>query len=155
MKQKHAKMKCLRNSGRAFRKLKILKIQRQLFLRKVHILRHLGIKKAPYSDAYSRYSNGQKMAFLVQNVKNKFLHQLLWGGIRVIQPLTFGINLTQFGNYLHRFHCSEISHTSHIIFRSPRRSQFQPRCNCLLAALIWRIKRDHEILKVIKEHWEK
>ena len=46
--------------------------------------RHLGSKKALLASAHSREKQVVKDAFLVQNVKNKFFHQLPWRGIWVV-----------------------------------------------------------------------
>ena len=64
-------------------------------------------------------SRVRKGGILVQNVKNQFLHQLPRTRIWVVQTFTFGIYFTYLGNYLHHFHSRVISHTRHIVLRSP------------------------------------
>lgn len=45
----------------------------------------------------------------MKNEENKLFHELFWGRIRVVKALTFGINLSNFRNYLQNFHCLVIS----------------------------------------------
>ena len=84
------------------------------------VYRVFSIKKALLKSAKIENSRMGKTDFLVQNVKNQFLHELPWRGIGVVQTLTFGIYFSNLGNNLHHLQSSIVPHTSHVVFGSPR-----------------------------------
>ena len=87
--------------------------------RKAWFYRLFGTKKAFARNAVFRNSRAEKGSFLVQNVKNQFLHQLSWRGIGVVQTLTFSIYLAYLTDDLHHLACCVVSHARHVVLRSP------------------------------------
>ena len=91
----------------------------------------------------------------MQNEEEKLFHQLSGRRVWVSYALTFGVSLPNHINYLHHFCCREISHARHVVFCSPRRTQFQPLCQRLWTVFLRAIICHHQILEIIEEHWEK
>ena len=77
------------------------------------------IKKALLKSAKIENSRTGKTDFLVQNVKNQFLHKLPWRGIGVVQTLTFGVYFPDLGDNLHHLQSGIVSHTYHVVLGSP------------------------------------
>ena len=77
------------------------------------------IKKALLKSAKIENSRMEKTDFLVQNVKNQFLHKLPWRGIGVVQTLTFGVYFPNLGDNLHHLQSGIVSHTCHVVLGSP------------------------------------
>ena len=77
------------------------------------------IKKALLKSAKIENSRTGKTDFLVQNVKNQFLHKLPWRGIGVVQTLTFGVYFPDLGDNLHHLQSGIVSHTCHVVLSSP------------------------------------
>ena len=83
------------------------------------VYRVSSIKKALPKSAKIENSRTENTDFLVQNVKNQFLHELPWRGIGVIQTLTFGVCFPDLGDNLHHLQSGIVSHTCHVVLGSP------------------------------------
>ena len=83
------------------------------------VYRVFSIKKALQKSAKIGNSRTGKTDFLVQNVKNQFLHELPWRGIGVVQTLTFGVYFPNLGDNLHHLQSGIVSHTCHVVLGSP------------------------------------
>ena len=83
------------------------------------IYRHFGTKKSSAKGRKTGKTSEKNGYILVKNEGNELFQQLTHACIWVIKTLTFGINLSNFIDYLHYFHRRVISHAQNILLGSP------------------------------------